>query len=219
VRHSSYAKFMKLYKVHELGLPDRWSNFDTFRSEVSRLVLLSERGRTHGSIWGIPPFLEGVLKAVIVVTVTGVATATNTIAMPRPSSPSPQPQGPSPPASSEPSRPPLNCTEVLQYRPTPTGERDPLWCPCAKQVAPELYEQYIDTCVPGVEHVCLNIYVEPCCYGDTSEACLSSWSASGGGGCAAFKQSELRKGVTKQVSGSWSASWFLRDVGNTQVGE
>ena len=51
VRHSSYAKFMKLYKVHELGLPDRRSNFDTFRSEVLRLVLLSDRGRTHGSIW------------------------------------------------------------------------------------------------------------------------------------------------------------------------
>jgi hypothetical protein len=203
----------QMYRVQDLGLPDRWSNFDTFRSEVARLVLLSERGKTHGSIWGVPPFLEGVLKAMIVVTVTGVATATNTIAMPRPSSPSPQPQAPQqpPPPSQETPQPSLNCTEVLLYRPTPTGERDPLWCPCAKQVAPELYEQYIDICVPGVEHVCLTIYVESCCHEDTSEACLSSWSASGGGGCAAFKQSELRKGVTKRVSGSWSASWRLKD--------
>jgi hypothetical protein len=124
VRHSSYAKFMKLYKVHELGLPDRRSNFDTFRSEVLRLVLLSDRGRTHGSIWGVPPFLEGVLKAMIVVTVTGVATATHTSAMPRPSSPSPQPQVPPQPPSppQETPRPSLNCTEVLQYRPSPTGK-------------------------------------------------------------------------------------------------
>jgi hypothetical protein len=107
VRHSSYAKFMKLYKVHELGLPDRRSNFDTFRSEMVRLVLLSERGRTHGSIWGVPPFLEGVLKARIVVTVTGVATATNTIAMPGPSSPSPQqPPSPQPQAPQQPPPPP-----------------------------------------------------------------------------------------------------------------
>jgi hypothetical protein len=205
----------QMYRVQDLGLPDRWSNFDTFRSEVARLVLLSERGKTHGSIWGVPPFLEGVLKAMIVVTVTGVATATNTIAMPRPSSPSPQPQTPQqpPPPPQETSQPSLNCTEVLLYRPTPAGERDPLWCPCARQVAPELYEQYIDICVPGVEHVCLTIYVEPCCNEDTKDACLSpgSWSASGGSGCAAFKQSELRKGVTKRVSGSWSASWRLKE--------
>jgi hypothetical protein len=43
---------MKLYKVQDLGLPERWNNFTVFSSEVSRLVLLSERGRTHGGIWG-----------------------------------------------------------------------------------------------------------------------------------------------------------------------
>ncbi len=176
---------------------------------MARLVLLSERGKNHGSIWGVPPFLEGVLKAMIVVTVTGVATATNTIATPRPSSPSPQPQGPSPPAPSEPSRPPLNCTAVLQ---NPAKKGDPDWCSCARQHAPEEYEEYIDICVPGVEHVCLTIYVEPCCSEDTSDACLNSWSASRGAGeCAAFKRSELRKGVTKQLSGSWRASWSLKD--------
>jgi hypothetical protein len=60
----------QLYKVQDLGLPDRWNNFTVFSSEVSRLVLLSERGRTHGSIWGVPPFLEGVLRATISTTMT-----------------------------------------------------------------------------------------------------------------------------------------------------
>jgi len=61
---------MKLYKVQDLGLPERWNNFTVFSSEVSRLVLLSERGRTHGSIWGVPPFLEGVLRATVTTTMT-----------------------------------------------------------------------------------------------------------------------------------------------------
>jgi hypothetical protein len=60
----------QLYKVQDLGLPERWSNFTVFSSEVSRLVLLSERGRTHGSIWGVPPFLEGVLRATVTTTMT-----------------------------------------------------------------------------------------------------------------------------------------------------
>ena len=61
---------MKLYEVRDLGLPDRRNNFTIFSSEVSRLVLLSERGRTHGSIWGVPPFLEGVLGAKVATTMT-----------------------------------------------------------------------------------------------------------------------------------------------------
>jgi L-rhamnose mutarotase len=61
---------MKLYKVQDLGLPERWNNFTVFSSEVSRLILLSERGRTHGSIWGVPPFLEGVLRATVATTMT-----------------------------------------------------------------------------------------------------------------------------------------------------
>ena len=61
---------MKLYKVQELGLPERWNNFTVFSSEVSRLVLLSDRGRTHGSIWGVPPFLEGIFRATITATMT-----------------------------------------------------------------------------------------------------------------------------------------------------
>jgi hypothetical protein len=48
----------QIYRVQDLGLPSRWNDFTVFSSEVSRLVLLSERGRTHGSIWGVPPFLE-----------------------------------------------------------------------------------------------------------------------------------------------------------------
>jgi hypothetical protein len=59
-----------LYKVQDLGLPDRWNNFTVFSSEVSRLVLLSERGRTHGSIWGVPPFLEGIFRATVATTMT-----------------------------------------------------------------------------------------------------------------------------------------------------
>jgi hypothetical protein len=61
---------MKLYKVQDLGLPERWNNFTVFSSEVSRLVLLSERGRTHGSIWGVPPFLEGIFRATLATTMT-----------------------------------------------------------------------------------------------------------------------------------------------------
>jgi hypothetical protein len=60
----------QIYRVKDLGLPDRWSNFTVFSSEVSRLVLLSERGRTHGSIWGVPPFLEGILRATVSTTMT-----------------------------------------------------------------------------------------------------------------------------------------------------
>jgi len=57
-------------KSRTWGFPERWSNFTVFSSEVSRLVLLSERGRTHGSIWGVPPFLEGVLRATVATTMT-----------------------------------------------------------------------------------------------------------------------------------------------------
>jgi hypothetical protein len=60
----------QLYKVQDLGLPDRWNNFTVFSSEVSRLVLLSERGRTHGSIWGVPPFLEGIFRTTLATTMT-----------------------------------------------------------------------------------------------------------------------------------------------------
>jgi hypothetical protein len=60
----------QIYKVQDLGLPERWNNFTVFSSEVSRLVLLSERGRTHGSIWGVPPFLEGIFRATVATTMT-----------------------------------------------------------------------------------------------------------------------------------------------------
>jgi hypothetical protein len=60
----------QLYKVQDLGLPERWNNFTVFSSEVSRLVLLSDKGRTHGSIWGVPPFLEGIFRATLTTTMT-----------------------------------------------------------------------------------------------------------------------------------------------------
>jgi len=208
VRHSSYAKFMKLYKVHELGLPDRWSNFDTFRSEVSRLVLLSERGRTHGSIWGVPPFLEGVLKAVMVVTVTGSETAIYTVATPRPSSPSPQqPSSPQPQGSPSQESRPLNCTEVLND-PSKKGSRE--WCYCAKYNAPKLYEENIDLCEPPQQY-CLVVFPELCCSEGVSDLsnpeCVSGWSSSPGSACATFKPSELKNGVKRELVARWGASW------------
>jgi hypothetical protein len=39
-------------RVQDLGLPVRWNYLTIFSSDVSRIVLLSDRGRTHGSIWG-----------------------------------------------------------------------------------------------------------------------------------------------------------------------
>jgi hypothetical protein len=40
----------QICKVQDLGLPVRWDDLTIFSSDVSRLLLLSERGRTHGSI-------------------------------------------------------------------------------------------------------------------------------------------------------------------------
>ena len=59
-----------LYRPSELGLPERWDNFTTFRAEVGRLVLLSARGRSHGSMWGVPPFLESLYESTITQTLT-----------------------------------------------------------------------------------------------------------------------------------------------------
>ena len=63
-----------LYRASELGLPEKYDNFTIFRSEVQRLVLLSTRGRTHGSMWGVPSFLESLLEARL----TGTFTTTHT---------------------------------------------------------------------------------------------------------------------------------------------
>jgi hypothetical protein len=201
----------QMYRVQDLGLPDRWSNFDTFRSEVARLVLLSERGKTHGSIWGVPPFLEGVLKAVMVVTVTGSETAIYTVATPRPSSPSPQqPSSPQPQGSPSQETRPLNCTEVLND-PSKKGSRE--WCYCAKYNAPKLYEENIDLCEPPQEY-CLVVFPEPCCSGGVSDPsnaeCVSGWSSSPGSACATFKPSELKNGVKRELVARWGASWTLK---------
>lgn len=59
----------QMYKPSELGLPERMDNFGNFKNEVSRLVLKSLRGRTHGSIWGVPPFLEMLLESTITRTI------------------------------------------------------------------------------------------------------------------------------------------------------
>jgi len=182
-----------------------------FSSEVSRLVLLSERGRTHGSIWEVPLFLEGVLKAMIVVTVTGSETTTNTIAMPRSSSPSPQqPSSPQPQEPPSQQSRPLNCTEVLND-PSKKGSRE--WCYCAKYNAPKLYEENVDLCEPPQEY-CLVFFPELCCSEDVSDlsdpACVSSWISSPGSACATFKPSELKNGVKRELVAIWGASWTLK---------
>jgi hypothetical protein len=204
----------QMYKVQDLGLPDRWSNFDVFRSEVARLVLLSERGRTHGSIWGVPPFLEGVLKAKIVVTVTGSYGTAIVSYVPHPS-PGSSPQQPPPEPKPE-QRPQLNCTAILND-PSKKGSRE--WCDCAHQeyakkygtnTNTEEFYQLADTCDSPTTW-CLTVKVEPCCSGTYPTACLTSWSGNGGTACATLKPSELMKGVKKKVSASWSASWGLKE--------
>jgi len=200
----------QIYRVQDLGLPDRWGNFDVFRSEVARLVLLSDRGRTHGSIWGVPPFLEGVLKATIVVTTTGSETVMYTVTMPRPSSPSPQQPSPQPQEPPSQRSQPLNCTEILND-PSKKGSRE--WCYCAKYNAPKLYEENIDLCEPPQQY-CLYVFPELCCSGGISDPsnaeCVSSWSSSPGTACATFKASELKNGVKRELVASWEASWTLK---------
>jgi len=63
-----------LYRASELGLPARYDNYTVFKSEVKRLVLLSERGRTHGSMWGVPTFMESLIEARLTMTVTSIRT-------------------------------------------------------------------------------------------------------------------------------------------------
>jgi hypothetical protein len=188
----------QMYKVQDLGLPDRWSNFDTFRSEVARLVLLSDRGRTHGSIWGVPPFLEGVLKAMIVVTVTGPggATAVTTVVTQGGRPPS-QPSSPSSPSSSPSSSSTrdVDCRKILE---DPRKEGTPEWCDCAAVYAPS---DYMAICLPK----CFTVGVVPCCSGAVYDSCLASWDARGGQQCV-----QLKRGETRQLTVSWRASWSLK---------
>jgi hypothetical protein len=188
----------QMYRVQDLGLPDRWSNFDTFRSEVARLVLLSERGKTHGSIWGVPPFLEGVLKAVIVVTVTGSggATAVTTVVTQGGRPPS-QPSSPSSPLSSPSSTRDVDCRKILE---DPRKEGTQEWCDCAIWYARSDYN------VLCVSH-CLTVYVLPCCSDAVYNSCLNSWDARGGQQCVMVK-----RGETRQLTVSWRASWSLKST-------
>jgi hypothetical protein len=193
----------QMYRVQDLGLPDRWSNFDTFRSEVARLVLLSERGRTHGSIWGVPPFLEGVLKAMIVVTVTGPGGATTvTTVVTQGGRPPSQPSSPSSPSSS-PSSPSssstggVDCRKILE---DPRKEGTPEWCDCAAVYA---HSDYMAICLPK----CLTVYVVPCCSGAVYDSCLASWDARGGQQCV-----QLKRGETRQLTVSWRASWSFKST-------
>jgi hypothetical protein len=193
----------QMYRVQDLGLPDRWGNFDTFRSEVARLVLLSERGKTHGSIWGVPPFLEGVLKAMIVVTVTGPggATAVTTVVTQgvrppsQPSSPSSPSSSPSSPSSS--STGDVDCRKILE---DPRKEGTPEWCDCAAVYAPS---DYMAVCSPK----CFTVGVYPCCSEAVYDSCLASWDARGGQQCM-----QLKRGETRQLTVSWRASWSLKST-------
>ncbi|MEM2042356.1 MAG: hypothetical protein QW410_03270 [Nitrososphaerota archaeon] len=62
------ARQWQIYRPQDLGLPQWFLNFSEMRSRVERLVLLSGRGRTHGSIWGVPPFLEGIFRVYLTTT-------------------------------------------------------------------------------------------------------------------------------------------------------
>jgi len=63
------------------------------------------------------------------------------------------------------------------------------------------------------------VAVSPCCIGDTSSACLDSWSGQGGQDCKIFSSG------TQTLSARWSASWSLKpgwalaDIGKAGPGE
>jgi hypothetical protein len=85
------------------------------------------------------------------------------------------------------------------------------WCRCASQYDPDAYNR---CCKPS----CLYVSVSPCCTGDTSSACLDSWSGQGGQECKIFSSG------TQTLSARWSASWSLKpgwtlaDIGKTGPG-
>jgi hypothetical protein len=98
-----------------------------------------------------------------------------------------------PPKTLEP--PPEECQRILNdpNQACKTIE----WCRCASLYDPAGY----DRCC---KQSCLYVAVSPCCTGDTSSACLESWSGQGGQDCKIFSSG------TRTLSARWSASWSLK---------
>jgi hypothetical protein len=105
-----------------------------------------------------------------------------------------------PPKTPEPT--PEQCQQILND-PSKKGSRD--WCWCAWIYDPDAARKH---CNPI--DACLEVNVHPCCSGDEMFACLNSWSGSRGEKCVQFTEDEARRGITKRIEVSWSASWSLK---------
>jgi hypothetical protein len=97
---------------------------------------------------------------------------------------------------------PDQCQQILND-PSKVGSRD--WCSCAWVYDPEAARKH---CNPI--DACLDVFVYPCCSGDAILACLDSWRGRGGENCVRFTEEEARRGITKGITVSWSASWSLK---------
>jgi hypothetical protein len=94
-------------------------------------------------------------------------------------------------------QPPTTPEECQQILNDPNKKGSVEWCRCASQYDPAAYN---DICIQS----CLYVSVSPCCTGDTSSACLDSWSGQGGQDCKIFSSG------TQRLSAGWSASWSLK---------
>jgi hypothetical protein len=105
---------------------------------------------------------------------------------------------------------PEECQRILN---DPSKRGSPEWCACARIYDPEAYDKWC-------RQSCLYVSVSPCCTGDTSSACLDSWSGQGGQHCE-----RIPSGTTRTLSASWSASWSLKpgwtlaDIGKAGPGD
>jgi hypothetical protein len=97
---------------------------------------------------------------------------------------------------------PEECQRILND-PNKVGSRD--WCWCAWTYDPDAARKH---CNPI--DACFEVDVYPCCSGDEATACLNSWSGRGGENCVRFTEEEARRGITKEISVGWSASWSLK---------
>jgi hypothetical protein len=89
---------------------------------------------------------------------------------------------------------PNECQQILN---DPSKVDTVEWCRCASQYDPAAYNE-------RCKQSCLYVSVSPCCTGDTSSACLDSWSGQGGQQCKIFSSG------TQTLSAGWSASWSLK---------
>jgi hypothetical protein len=107
-----------------------------------------------------------------------------------------------PPKTPEPT--PNECQQILN---DPNTRCTRNWCSCVAIYDPETYKN--SPCCNPID-ACLDVSVYPCCSGDETFACLNSWSGQGGSNCVQFTEDEARRGITKRITVSWSASWSLK---------